>query len=170
MSRWWRIAADSVARVGEQVTAWSHALIARTLLLMLLGCAVVGGTAFIAIGTYLSLSEALTAWAAGLIVGGAILILSLIVAWIAWLYTRKPKQPQAPNQPPAQSAEAQAMVDTAAHRGEVVGASLSKSGIRTTDVMIAALVAGTILGGSPALRNRLLRRRRNDSYSKKPPQ
>jgi hypothetical protein len=36
--------------------------------------------------------------------------------------------------------------------------------------MIAALVAGTILGGSPALRNRLLRRRRNDSYSKKPPQ
>jgi hypothetical protein len=128
---------------------------------VLLGLAALSGVGFIAVGSYLSLSDTLVPWAAGLIVGSGLLVLSLFGTWIALLYSRKATQAQTPEKQPAEeNTQAQTMVDTAAHLGEIVGASFGRSGIRTTDVVIAALVAGTILGASPALRKRLLHRKR----------
>ncbi|MGD8592352.1 MAG: hypothetical protein PVG20_07610 [Thioalkalispiraceae bacterium] len=160
------MARDIAARGVKRLTAWYHSLIARTLILALCGWAALGGLGFVAVGSYLSLSEVFVPWVAGLIVGCGILLLSLLGAWLTLLYWRRTTQPESPIEPPMENAEAQTMVDTAAHLGEIVGESLSKSGIRTTDVMIAALVAGTVLGASPALRDRLLKRKR---YASPPP-
>ncbi|MCG6969048.1 MAG: hypothetical protein LJE85_04685 [Gammaproteobacteria bacterium] len=160
------MAGDIVARGVKRLTTWYHSIMARTLILVLCGWAALGGLGFIAVGSYLSLSEVFVPWVAGLIVGCGILLLSLLGAWLTILYWRSTPQPQAPIEPPEENTEAQTLVDTATHLGEIVGASLSKSGIRTTDVMIAALVAGTILGASPALRERLLKRKR---YGPLPP-
>jgi ABC-type nitrate/sulfonate/bicarbonate transport system permease component len=104
-------------------------------------------------------------WEAGLIIGGVILLLSVLGIWITIAVWNKRTQTQLPEKPALSTGESQASVDSVAHLGEIVGASLSKSGIRTTDVMIAALVAGTILGASPSLRRRLSNRKRHKNPS-----
>lgn len=152
----------------KRVSAWFHSLIARTLLFAFCGLTAFSGMGFIAIGSYISLREALVPWAAGLIVGLGMLLLSLLGSWFTLLYLRKNAPSQTPPKSATEDSEIRTRIDNVAHLGEIVGASLSKSGIRTTDVMIAALVAGTILGASPALRDRLLNRKRHSSDSSSP--
>jgi hypothetical protein len=52
-------------------------------------------------------------------------------------------------------------VENVAELGRTLGRDLSQYGIRTSDVMLGALLAGTLLGASPALRDRLFGRRGN---------
>jgi hypothetical protein len=118
---------------------------------------------FIAVGSYLSLSERMVPWKAGLIVGGGVLILSVIGALSAGFLVQRRKTTQPSSK--SQSAPDAARIDSIARLGETIGASISKQGIRTVDVMIGALVAGALLGASPALRERLLRPGRRRSAS-----
>lgn len=133
-----------------------------------LGLLLVAGLGFIVVGAYLSLRAEYSPWEAGLIVGGTLLLLALIGALISWLiFARqsfvRPLPPLQVSVPPP-AAVAPAMVDPAVTNlvqlGERLGSSLRGSRIRTVDVMIGALVAGIILGGSPELRQRVGGQRR----------
>jgi hypothetical protein len=151
------VVAEKISDVREQ---WRQRLVA-TGVIALCVLAAFGGLVFIAVGSYLSLSEVMAPWQAGLIVGGGVLMLSLIGALSARLMVRRRKPAPPSNKNP--SAADAARIDSIARLGETIGASMSRHGIRMADVMIGALVAGTLLGASPALRERLLHPRRNPS-------
>jgi len=148
------------AQKAKKVLAWWRRSVTGAVLLVFCGVVALGGLGFVAMGSYTSLREALEPWKAGLIVGMGTLLLSLIGALIVWIVMlrQKPATTDSTQVPPEE-----AEIDTITHLGESIGASLFKNGIRTTDVVIAALVAGTVLGASPALRDRLLRRRQSTS-------
>lgn len=149
------------AQKAQKVLAWWKRGVAGTVLLVFCGLIALCGVGFIAFGSYISLTESLPPWKAGFIVGIVSVLLSIIGALVVWLRVlrRQGDQSASARQESAQESD----VDTIAHLGETIGASLFKNGIRTTDVVIAALVAGTVLGASPALRERLLRRKQNSS-------
>ncbi|KPJ95902.1 MAG: hypothetical protein AMJ55_02885 [Gammaproteobacteria bacterium SG8_15] len=161
--------AQMFARGVKRLKYWSYCLITRSVILALFGLIALIGVGFIAAGSYFSLTEFFTPWTAGLIVGCVMLLMALLGAWITVLYLQKTTQSLPPENPMPDNSRDQSKVDTAAHLGEIVGARLSNSNIRTIDVMIAALVAGTILGASPALRKRLSNRQRS-ARSSRPPQ
>ena len=146
------------AQMTENVRAWWRRGIVVTVWLVFCGLVAVSGLAFIAVGSYLSLSEVVAPWAAGLIIGATLVVLSAIGSLIVRYFVLRQNAGESSGS--GKSSVREADVDTIAHLGETIGASLIKNGIRTTDVMIAALVAGAVLGASPALRNRLLRRKR----------
>lgn len=149
---------------------WSYSVIVRAIVLILFGIAGLSGVGFIVAGSYLSLSEVLVPWAAGLIVGCGLLIVSLLGAWITVASWQKTTQNQLPEKSDRNNTSIQNTVETAEHLGEIVGARFSKSGIRTIDVMIAALAAGTILGAGPSLRKRLSNRQRHRHSVRTPKQ
>jgi hypothetical protein len=155
------LARGLAAQKAQQARAWWRRSVVATGLLVFCSLTALSGLGFIAVGGYIALSETFTPWEAGLIVGGAILVLSLVGALIARFVVlrRKPAQPSGAQMPRPE----EAYVDAITHLGETIGAGLFKNGIRTTDIVIAALVAGTVLGASPALRDRLLRRKGRSS-------
>jgi len=117
--------------------------------------------AVIAVGGYISLSTQYTPWIAGLIVGGVVLVLALIVTLFVWRMTHphvststRPTVAETDAPPPSKR-----QVDAITRMGEDIGAGLKNGQVKTIDVLIAALVAGTVLGASPALRHRILQRR-----------
>jgi len=129
--------------------------------------------ALIAVGGYISLSTQYTPWIAGFIVGGVVLVLSLIVMLLVW-YTAHPPfsapisgsrkaTPVSETPPPSER-----QVDAITRIGEDIGASLNNGRVKTIDVMIAALVAGTVLGASPALRKRVLQYRQHSREHEEP--
>lgn len=130
----------------------------KAALFLFCGLAAMGSLAFIAVGTYVSLREYFTPWLSGLIIGGAILALSIVGSLVLWLFMGR--EADLERNPTGQSETEQARLDNAAYLGEIIGRQLSRRGIRTTDVMIAALVAGAVLGVGPVLRSR--RRHRHD--------
>lgn len=135
------------AKINDVRDQWRRRMVARGIVAF---CALIafGGLAFIAVGSYLSLSERMVPWKAGLIVGGGVLVLSVIGVLAAWLFVHRRKSQHAPNA---------AGIDGIARLGEAIGASIGKQGIRTADIVIVALIAGAVLGASSALRERLLR-------------
>jgi hypothetical protein len=156
VSSWIQSLADNAADKG--VTAFIRALdrhrIVNIMLIAFCAVAALGGVGFIAVGVYVSLCESLSAWLSGLIVGGAILLPALIAMLILRYSMRNNAKSQARPSDPGPAEMESAQVDNITHLGEVVGSAMSKRGVRTTDVMIAALVAGTVLGAAPALRRR----------------
>jgi len=145
---------------------WSYSVIVRAIALTIFGIAGLFGVGFIVAGSYLSLSEVMAPWAAGLIVGCVLLVISLIGIWIIISTWHKNTNNQTSEQPNHDYAATQRSIENAEHLGEIVGAGVSKSGPRTLDVMIAALVAGTILGAGPSVRKRLSHRNRNRSSTR----
>lgn len=138
--------------------AWCRRRVAEMGLMIFFGLATLGGLGFIAVGAYVSAREAYAPWLAGLMVGAAIVILAVIAGLIVHRITQR-RSPSGP--PPAPPTKAnQVQIDNAAHLGELIGGHVSQRGIRTTDVAIAALVAGVILNTGPAVRKRLKKRRR----------
>lgn len=128
-----------------------------------LGLLLAAGLGFIVVGGYLSLRAEYSPWESGLMVGGTLLLLALIGALVSWLIltrqsaARPSIAPELSVPPPAEIAPT--LVDPAVANfvqlGEQVSATLRGSGIKTVDVMIGALVAGIVLGGSPGLRSRV---------------
>jgi hypothetical protein len=147
----------ATAKINDVRDQWRRRIVA-TGVMALCALAALCGLGFITVGSYLSLREGMVPWKAGLIGGGAMLALALIGALSARLlvHRRKATQQAGGNQPPREAAR----IDSIARLGETIGASICKQGIRATDVVIGALVAGVILGARPALRQRLLRPRR----------
>jgi hypothetical protein len=166
MARFSDIVAGFASRETQKVERWWLNRMVIIGAIALCGLVAVTGLTFLAYAAYISLLDVVTPSMAGVIVGCILLVLSLLGALGTWLWARHiRKQEQQPRQttispsvssPPG---ERQVPVDTITIMGETIGASLNKNGIRTFDVMIAALVAGTVLGASPALRHRLRQRR-----------
>lgn len=144
------------ARIAERFqTWWQHQAVAAVLLAVsaVIALAAVG---FAVMSGYLALSVAMPAWAAALVTAGTLLVLALIAGLVANSYARRPlrrpdssraREPRArqPETPP---------VELASRMGRSLGENLSRRGVRSTDVVIAALVAGVALGVAPALRER----------------
>jgi len=125
----------------------------------------------IAVGGYISLSAQFTPWIAGLIVGGVVLVLALAVLLIVQHMTKTPRpsiiHPTTASEP-EMPAPGKRQVDAITRIGEDIGASLSNGRVKTIDILIAALVAGTVLGASPALRHRVLQHRQRERKQEKP--
>jgi hypothetical protein len=136
--------------------------------LLLVACAVIALAAigFAVMSGYLALSVAMPAWAAALVTAGTLLVLALIAGLVANRYARQPLRrpdgPQARRSHGRQSHGRQSHgrqpetppVELATRMGRSLGENLSRRGVRSTDVVIAALVAGVALGVAPALRER----------------
>lgn len=143
------------ARAAERFqTWWQHQAVAGVLLVV---CAVIGLAAvgFAVAAGFLALGVAVPAWAAALITAGILAVLALIAGLIANSYARKPlpqsaaPAPRAETEPPP--------VELATRMGRSLGENLSRRGVRSGDVVVAALVAGVALGIAPALRERFSR-------------
>jgi hypothetical protein len=129
-------------------------------LMMFFALFAVGGLIYLSIACYLALREIVDPWQAGLILGGGLLVLSLLGVFTTWFFLwRHPDKYAGESigsrleQPPS--------VDAVTRLGEAISAPLGQRDIRTIDIMIAALAAGTVLGASPALRKRMSRRKRH---------
>jgi xanthine/uracil permease len=109
-----------------------------------------GSLVFIAVGSYLSLREVLSPLKSGLVMGSILAGLSIIGILITWFLVQRRNHARSTNPKPED-----VPVDTIASLGETIGYGLGERGVRQTDVVIAALVAGTVLGASPVLRDRL---------------
>ncbi|HZX24184.1 MAG TPA: phage holin family protein [Woeseiaceae bacterium] len=139
------------ARIGERFqTWWQHQAVAAVLLVV---CAVIALAAigFAVTSGYLALKVAMPAWAAALVTAGTLLVLALIAGVVANSYARRPLRE--PARSPGREPEAPP-VELASRMGRSLGENLSRRGVRSTDVVIAALVAGVALGVAPALRER----------------
>jgi len=145
---------------------WSYGVIVRAIALTIFGIAGLCGAGFIVAGSYFSLSEVIAPWAAGLVVGSVLLVVSLIGVWIIISTWHKTTNNQTRDQSIHDYAATRNTIENAEHLGEIVGTGVSKSGARTIDVMIAALVAGTILGAGPSIRKRLSHRNRQGSTTR----
>lgn len=150
-----------VAAAGARVRdLWRRGL-ATAALSLVLALLAVGGAGFLALAVYFALAQVMAPWSAALIVGGILLGVALIGALGAWLVWRQRygairSQPE-PADEGAPGEARERRVDMARRLGEDLGRSLGHRGVRTSDVVMAALVAGAVLGASPALRDRLFR-------------
>lgn len=140
------------ARAAERFqTWWQRQAVAGVLLVV---CAVIGLAAigFAVAAGFLALGVAMPAWAAALITAGILLLLALIAGLIANAYARKPLPRHAD---PARTRQTEVPpVELATRMGRSLGENLSRRGVRSADVVVAALVAGIALGVAPALRER----------------
>ncbi|WP_405224815.1 phage holin family protein [Lentisalinibacter sediminis] len=144
------------ARIAERFrTWWQHQAVAAVLLAV---CAVIALAAigFAVMSGYLALSIAMPAWAAALVTAGTLLVLALIAGLVANRYARQPlRQPHGPQARQSRDRRPETPpVELAARMGRSLGENLNRRGVRSADVVIAALVAGVALGVAPALRER----------------
>jgi len=149
----------SAAETAGQVRAWWKRSVLEAALTVCFALAALSGVVLVAVGGYASLSALYAPWIAGVAVGGVLLLLSiaglLIVSHLDHAKAPAQQPERALSEPPRRDPQ----IDTVAQIGEYIGASLNDGRIRTIDVTIAALVAGTVLGASPALRERIFRAR-----------
>jgi MFS family permease len=148
----------AAARIRQAGEWWRRGMLLSG---VMLACTLLAlcGLGFIAAGAYLSLREIMLPWQAALVVGGALLAISLIgVLCARFLLVRRPRaaarKADAPN-PPHEQAPLESMADM----GRRIGADLSRNGVHPADLLLGALLAGALLGASPGLRDNLLRRR-----------
>jgi ABC-type nickel/cobalt efflux system permease component RcnA len=148
--------------VAEKAKLWQA--LSRSAVLLSLAIfatlAAFGGLVFALLGFYLSLETVLEPWAAGMIVGGAMILIALIALWVIARLIAKQGRTGAlrPSSSSAFAAAAQPSGDNLpdtlrAGAREMLGAA----NIRTSDIMIGALVVGLVLGASPRLRQSLFR-------------
>lgn len=138
----------------EHLRAWWRRGIAGMMLMGFSALAALGGLGFIFAGSYLALRNMFDPWTAGVLVGGVLLVLSLVGFLVAWLFLTRGGRQRRTEKPGTEDIQVQSI----ASLGEALGESIGKLNISKIDVIIAAAVAGTILGASPALRQRLLNR------------
>jgi len=168
MSSWLQSLADNIANNGLSaiMRALGRIPIVEAILIAFCGLAALVGVGFIAAGGYLSLRQSLSPWLSGLVVGGVILVIALIAILMLWLSMRNKGTAQTPLPPrPEPPALGSSRVDDVTQLGEAVGKQLSEHGVRVTDVVIAALVAGAVLGAAPALRQRRRQRKQNPRHA-----
>jgi len=118
-----------------------------------------GGLIFALLGVYLSLETALAPWAAGMIVGGATILIAFVALWIiARLLARQGRMGMAPSSAAFAAAPQPSSIGNAPDAlRSTVSEMLGAANVRTSDIVIGALVAGLVLGASPRLRQRIFR-------------
>lgn len=163
-----------------QLRLWWRRSVFDAVLLVFCALLAIVGISVITVGSYVSLSSVYTPWIAGVIVGGVILVMSALGGLATWHVTRPLHSPPGPGNSQrnamdyrsgsesdgearehasGESPASHSQIDAVTHIGERIGESLNNGRIKTTDVVLAALVAGTVLGASPALRQRILQRK-----------
>jgi hypothetical protein len=151
---------------AQRARAWWRRGLVSSAMIISLALIGLGGVAFVAMAGYFALRLVLVPWAAGLIMGAVMLALSGLGIWMVWRRSAGHGPAEARSAQPA--APAQAQVSSVTRMGEAIGAKLHQRDIRTTDVMIAAMVAGTVLGATPALRERLWQRKHRSNGNGRP--
>ena len=120
--------------------------------LLTLGAAL-AGLGFVLFAWYRALAETLAPWHAGLIVGCGVLLVTIIVLLCIALAIGQGGERVPPgNRGSGSQREASASADAAGKLGSAVGDMIAKSPIKTSDIVLTALIAGMVLGASPGLR------------------
>lgn len=141
-----------------EIVAAEHAKLWRSsvrlaIVMALLGLAVMAvvvGMVFVLYGLYLSLAESLPPWQAGVIVGGVVVLFAAILLLVIAQQSRP--APIKSSNPPEQTTSD----DSTAQLGSVIGDIVAKSNVKSSDIVLTALIAGIVLGASPSLRQRIL--------------
>jgi hypothetical protein len=175
MGGWFLALVDVLMEKGlKYVVRAGKRQMVETTLLVFCGLAALGSLVFIAVGAYLSLREFYAPWLSGIIVGGGVMALSIAGSLALWLFMRRDTVPKQDSFREERSEKD--WVDNAAYLGEIIGRHLNRRGIRTMDVMIAALAAGVVLGAGSAIHTRMRRpkggspkNQASDPYHREPP-
>ena len=147
----------AAAKIDQAAGLWRRSMLVAGVMAACILLALCG-LGFIAAGAYLLLREIVLPWQAALIVGGAMLAISLCgVLCARFLLVRHPRAPARKADEPVRPHE-QDPVESVADVGRVIGAGLSRQGVHKADLLLGALLAGALLGASPGLRDNLLRR------------
>ncbi len=130
------------------------------LIISLLGLAVMAvvvGMIFVLFGLYVSLAETMKPWEAGLIVGGGVVFFAIILIVIIAGQGRVISSKTSPiANPIANPISEQSSNDSTAHLGSIIGNIIAQSNVKSSDIVLTALIGGIILGASPRLRQQIL--------------
>lgn len=110
------------------------------------------GFGFLVAGVHLLLAAHLPAWAAALLTGSAVLLLAILVLLVFRL-ARGGRHTGQGGEPPGEARQG------ASRNAELLDLAIElagKSGLNARDATLIALIAGTVVGVSPALRRQLL--------------
>lgn len=131
------LVANETARLRENVFDAVKGLI----LLLLAGLTGLVAVVFVLVGTYASLAEKLPSWQAG----GIVALIALVVAGLVLLSSRSLLEGRRPAPParPREDALADALRQATEH-GREAGEALSRAGLTSLDVTLAAFVAGLV--------------------------
>ena len=144
-----KLLTDIVA--AEQARLWRGS-VRLAMIMSLLGLAVMAGIVgmiFVLCGLYLSLAETMKPWEAGLIVGGGVMFFAAILIMVIAGQGRA--APLEGNAIPEQSAN-----DHTAELGSKIGDIVAQSNVKSSDIVLTALIGGIVLGASPRLRQQIL--------------
>lgn len=135
----------------ETAKLWKGSIRLATIMAFLGLCvmAMVVGMIFVLIGLYLSLAEIMPYWQAGAIVGGAVFLFAALFLIIISQQGRS--APLKNDRLPAQISD-----DSTAQLGSEIGSIVAKSNVKTSDIVLAVLISGIVLGASPSLRQQIL--------------
>ncbi|SFN08167.1 hypothetical protein [Nitrosomonas communis] len=118
-------------------------------LLILAMMAVVVGMVFVFFGLYVALTETLKPWEAGIIVGVGMVFFATILILI---FARQGRVVS----PKGNSVSEQITNHSNTQLRQIVGNTITQSNIKSSDIVLAALLGGIVLGASPRLRRQML--------------
>jgi cytochrome c biogenesis protein CcdA len=137
-----------------------HSLL-TTALALFAALALLEGLMMILVGAYASLIRTMHPWAAGLIVGGTLILLSLILlAVIIRTPDRRERIPETPPLGARRLAEPPPPVDAPTLLKAAATELIDRTDIKVRNIALGALLAGLVLGASPGLRRQLFGRKR----------
>jgi ABC-type nickel/cobalt efflux system permease component RcnA len=146
------------ARLGQGLR---RSLLA-TALALFAALALLEGLAMVLVGLYVSLSRTMNPWAAGLLVGGTLILLSLVLLVVALrLPAARKRLPEASPLTARRPAEPARPVDAPTLLKAAATELIDRSEIKARNIALGALLAGLVLGASPGLRRQLFGRKRN---------
>lgn len=121
------------------------------MIMSLLGLAVMAGIVgmiFVLCGLYLSLAETMRPWEAGLIVGGGVMFFAaILIIVIAGQGRTTPREGNAISE--------QSASDRTSELGSKIGDIVAQSNVKSSDIVLTALIGGIVLGASPRLRQQI---------------
>lgn len=137
-----------------------RSLLATTLALFAV-LALLEGLMLVLVGSYSSLILTMPPWAAGLLAGGTLILLSLILLAMA---IRAPgRREESPSGMPAMEARRHAEpappVDAPALLKAAASEIIDRTHLKTSNIALGALAVGLVLGASPGLRRQLFGRK-----------
>lgn len=114
------------------------------------------GFGFIVAGVYLLLAAQLSAWASALLTGSAVLLLAILTLLVFRLARGSDAGPEGGSRSRGNEGNPQRDAARSAELFELAIELAAKSSLNARDATLIALIAGTMVGVSPALRRQLL--------------
>lgn len=137
----------------------SRSLLA-TALALFAALALLEGLMLVLVGAYSSLILTMPPWAAGLWVGGTLILLSLVLLAVTLRAPgRRERPPAMPALDTRRLAEPPPPVDAPALLKAAAAEIIDRTHLKPANIALGALVAGLVLGASPGLRRQLFGRK-----------